>query len=283
MSWTSQAYLVPYNGYLHGGCGATSTSTSKQIGRYQQTIRDTSIRAIDLLHRPQGSYKTSLRDRLRLLPRSLVGLGSSQARAPAKRGRGEHIHHGYFLEPTDTKERAQERLIELLLETSELAGGSSVLDVGCGIGGTSRYLARERACQVTGITISGKQIELAKKETGCQEQQNSEVVNAHSSGFLRFPPKDPKGAVRYLELDAEKMGDFFATAPYKTIFDYVWISEAMSHLPNKKLFFENAYKLLSPNGKLVIADWFKAEGLTAAQEQADIKPIEGKISFAQII
>ena len=140
-------------------------------------------------------------------------------------------------------------------------------------------MARERACQVTGITISGKQVELAKKETGCQEPQNGEVRNAQPNGFLPFPPKDHKGAVRYLELDAEKMGDFFATAPYKTTFDYVWISEVMSHLPNKRLFFENAYNLLNPKGKLVIADWFKAEGLTAEQEQADVKPIEGTIPF----
>lgn len=81
--------------------------------------------------------------------------------------------------------------------------------------------------------------------------------------------------MRYIELDAEKMGDFFATPPNVTTFDCVWISEAMSHLPDKKLFYENTYKLLNPGGKLVIADWFKAEGLTSTQEEADIKPIEG--------
>ena len=143
-------------------------------------------------------------------------------------------------------------------------------------------MAGECACQVTGITISRKQVELAKNETGCQEQKNGKVRSDQSDGFLPFPPKDPKGAVRYLELDAEKMGDFFATAPYDTAFDYVWISEAMSHLPHKKLFFENAYNLLNPKGKLVIADWFKAADLTAAQEQADIKPIEGMIHSDQI-
>ncbi len=78
------------------------------------------------------------------------------------------------------------------------------------------------------------------------------------------------GKIRFMELDAEKMGDHLTLAS----FDAVWISEAMSHLPNKKLFFENAYKLLKPEGRLVIADWFKAENLTPAQMSADIQPIE---------
>ena len=86
------------------------------------------------------------------------------------------------------------------------------------------------------------------------------------------------GSVRFTELDAEEMGDFFtAEGPNKATFDCVWISEAMSHLPNKELFFRNAALLLNPGGKLVIADWFKAEGLTDEQMEADIKPIEGTV------
>jgi tocopherol O-methyltransferase len=56
----------------------------------------------------------------------------------------------------------------------------------------------------------------------------------------------------------------------------VWISEAMSHLSDKNLFFRNAFALLNSGGKLVIADWFKAEQLTSAKMDADIKPIEGE-------
>jgi len=51
----------------------------------------------------------------------------------------------------------------------------------------------------------------------------------------------------------------------------------MSHLPNKELFFWNAALLLNPGGKLV---WFKNEGLTEKQMDADIKPIEGTIKFS---
>ena len=83
------------------------------------------------------------------------------------------------------------------------------------------------------------------------------------------------GSVRFVELDAERMGEFFATRPDEERFDCVWISEAMSHLPDKELFFRNAANLLGEGGKLVVADWFRGEGLTEEQVEADIKPIEG--------
>ena len=182
--------------------------------------------------------------------------------------RGEHIHHGYFLRPEDTKEAAQLQLIELLLQRSRLSRDSSVLDVGCGVGGTTRYLARECGCSVTGITISGTQVQLARsltaKENGVGVQADSEEYDLLGNGKVRF-----------LELDAEKMDDHFHKARNRTKFDAVWISEAMSHLPDKELFFRNAFSVLNDGGKLVIADWFKDENLSSLEMKADIEPIEG--------
>lgn len=76
--------------------------------------------------------------------------------------------------------------------------------------------------------------------------------------------------MRFLELDAEKMADHFPA----DAFDVVWISEALSHFPDKALFFRNAQRVLRPGGRLVLADWFKAPGLSTAAFDADIKPIE---------
>ncbi|KAL3420337.1 methyltransferase domain-containing protein [Phlyctema vagabunda] len=180
---------------------------------------------------------------------------------------GEHIHHGYFLTPEDTKEKAQLQLIELLLERSQVSKGSTVLDVGCGIGGTSRYLAKEFGCNVIGVTISGRQVEMARKIS--LEASSSPAL---ADGSIKLGDKD--GSVRFVELDAEKMGEFFTTGLEKKDFDCVWISEAMSHLPDKELFFRNAQLLLKQGGKLVIADWFKDENLNEQQMEADIKPIE---------
>ncbi|MCJ1310345.1 hypothetical protein MMC25_004009 [Agyrium rufum] len=163
-------------------------------------------------------------------------------------GRGEHIHHGYFLSPNDTKEKAHIQLIELLLERSSLPPGSTILDVGCGLGGTSRYLAKNHCCRAVGVTISGREVEIAEKltleETGGQDR----TADRDSTVTLG------EGSVRFVELDVEKMGDFFTVEANKVTFDCVWISEAMSHLPDKELFFRNTAILLNPGGKLVVAD-----------------------------
>ncbi|KAK6334398.1 hypothetical protein TWF730_003612 [Orbilia blumenaviensis] len=189
---------------------------------------------------------------------------------------GEHIHHGYFLDdPSDTKEAAQRRLISLLLERSNVSTGSRVLDVGCGVGGTSRQLAREHSCTVTGVTISGKQVEIAKRLSNDEAAKLSPETTGSEGPELGEWISLPPGKVRFIELDAEKMGDYFdGTAGKEGDYDAVWISEAMSHLPHKQLFFDNAFKLLKSGGKLVVADWFKAEDLTDKQMEDDIKPIE---------
>ena len=205
------------------------------------------------------------------VPANLTCVDSRQALENSLRNRGEHIHHGYFLDDADTKEVAQARLIDLLIERSALVGESQVLDVGCGIGGTSRYLARQMGCSVTGVTISGQQVKLAT-DLSEKEAESGEEKKKEKPGFTRLGD----GSVRFLEIDAEKMGDFFIDPATKATFDCVWISEAMSHLSDKELFFRDTSILLNPGGKLVVADWFKAEGLTDAQMEADIKPIEGE-------
>jgi SAM-dependent methyltransferase len=185
--------------------------------------------------------------------------------------------------------------------------------VGCGIGGTSRYLASTALpnCAVTGITISGKQVQIATRLSKAAssssssspspsspeglQQQNGHRDDKDGAGFI--PLGSQGGKVRFIELDAEKMGEYFGSDPSSSSsssssspavnhnndndngkFDVVWISEALSHFPNKALFFRNAHALLRPGGKLVLADWFKAEGLDEAQFAADIKPIEGEPS-----
>ncbi|KAF5673043.1 O-methyltransferase [Fusarium heterosporum] len=185
---------------------------------------------------------------------------------------GEHIHHGYWptleSEATLTKEEAQANLIQLLLDTSQLPSNSSVLDVGCGIGGTSRHLASKHGCSVTGITISSKQVEIADRLTKAAVEDEVSPKPSNGQGFARLG----QGKVKFLELDAEKMGEFFSDQ--QGSFDAVWISEALSHFPNKALFFKNVMKVLKPGGRLVLADWFKAEDLDDTTFVNDIKPIE---------
>jgi tocopherol O-methyltransferase len=165
-------------------------------------------------------------------------------------------------------------LIRLLLDISAVPKGGRVLDVGCGVGGTSRFLASQLGCTVTGITISTKQVELATRLSKAEASKGETAAVQDADGFVSLG----HGKVKFIELDAEKMGDFFNSDAGG--FDVVWISEALSHFPNKALFFHNANKVLKQGGKLVLADWFKGEGLGQAEFDADIKPIEGLCQFS---
>jgi tocopherol O-methyltransferase len=186
---------------------------------------------------------------------------------------GQHIHHGLFTSEITTKEAAQVNLIDHLLKLASLPENATVLDVGCGLGGTSRYLAKNRSATVTGITISSKQVEIARRitaeecpTTGPQPSPTKDI-SPTDTPFLSFQP----GQVRYLHLDADLIASTFPPSSFTT----VWISECLSHIPNKPLFFRSTATLLRPGtGQLVLADWFKSPTCTPAQLESDIRVIE---------
>ncbi|NDC64287.1 MAG: methyltransferase domain-containing protein [Planctomycetia bacterium] len=77
---------------------------------------------------------------------------------------GPHIHHGLWSAedaarrvPLVGPRAAQEHLTATTAGLAGLRAGERVLDVGCGMGGSSILLARKPGCLVTGVTISGVQ------------------------------------------------------------------------------------------------------------------------------
>jgi MPBQ/MSBQ methyltransferase len=106
---------------------------------------------------------------------------------------------------------------------------AKVLDVGCGVGGTSRYLAKNLGpnAQVTGITLSPNQV---KRATSLAVEQgvpnaNFRVMNALE---MEFPDNS---------------------------FDVVWACESGEHMPDKKAYIDEMMRVLKPGGKFVMATW----------------------------
>jgi tocopherol O-methyltransferase len=157
---------------------------------------------------------------------------------------GVHLHHGYWISGEETKETAQIQLIEHLVQAAGLGSGCRVLDVGCGYGGSSFYLAKNYGADVTGITISPVQVEMARKA-------------AANDGLN----------VKFIEMDAEKM-------EFDEPFDVVWTIESVSHYPNKGRFFALAAQCLKPGATLALIDWFKKENLAPNEHKKFIQPIE---------
>ncbi|PVH94278.1 S-adenosyl-L-methionine-dependent methyltransferase [Periconia macrospinosa] len=192
---------------------------------------------------------------------------------------GEHIHQGYFKSPTDTNEQAQINQVNQLIESSGITAGSRVLDVGCGIGGTARYLAREQGCKVTAITNSRRQVEMARELTviaGVEKGSSSppRPPTLDNTDFVLLPPSAPStsisagaGAVRVLNLDIEKMREHFSETLGET-FDCIWFSEVIFHLHTRQLCFDSAFALLEPGGCLIIADMFAAQDPASSSKRA---------------
>jgi len=157
---------------------------------------------------------------------------------------GVHVHHGYWRNGQENKEQAQAQLIETLIEHVRFERGASVLDVGCGIGGTAIYLAKNYAAKVTGITLSAVQVQMA---TALAEQ--AEV------------------AAQFLQMDGEAI-------TLDDNFDVIWSVEVISHYLDKENFFRHAARLCRPGGKVALGVWLRAEHLTAQQRQQYIEPIE---------
>jgi len=155
---------------------------------------------------------------------------------------GEHLHHGYYgATGREHKERRQAQidLIEELLAWGGVSQPGQILDVGCGLGGSSLYLAEKYQAQVTGITLSPVQANRAK-------------VRAESQGL--------GDRTSFLVADALAMP--FADQS----FDLVWSLESAEHFPDKKQFLQEACRVLKPGGLLLLATWCHRPPTTATGE-----------------
>lgn len=68
-----------------------------------------------------------------------------------------------------------------VLDKLDLTAGSHVLDVGCGIGGATRYMADTLGCRVAGIDLTPEYIEVARmlaERTGLSEAIEYKVASA---------------------------------------------------------------------------------------------------------
>jgi tocopherol O-methyltransferase len=157
---------------------------------------------------------------------------------------GEHIHHGYWIRGDESKETAQNQLIDHLAQLANIKNGSRILDIGCGFGGSSLHLAKKYSASVTGITISPVQVQMAKEAAAKTDLDAS-----------------------FLLMDAEEM-------QFAQPFDVLWSVESISHYHDPQKFFAAAVKFLKPGGCFALTDWFHKEDLLPAEKKKFIEPIE---------
>lgn len=140
------------------------------------------------------------------------------------------LHYGYWdSEQPYQQHQALLNKNAILYQLAGIEAHHAVLDAGCGIGGSTIWMAREHGNRVTGITISAKQAGYARqhaKRHGVAEQTDFQVA------------------------------DFCATPFADASYDVVWALESSCHALRKADFMAECYRVLKPGGRLVVCDGF---------------------------
>ncbi|WP_446011228.1 SAM-dependent methyltransferase [Candidatus Electrothrix sp.] len=157
-----------------------------------------------------------------------------------------NIHYGYWedghWEGVQRKDHrdALERMNAVMAKAARISVEDTVLDAGCGTGGSAVWLAKTMKCRVTGVTLCEQHIPLAER-------------------FAR------KNNVDHLCQFFCK--DFSDTCLDPVSFDVVWVLESSCYALDKKKLLEEAARLLKPGGRLVVADGFLQQAELSEDEQ----------------
>lgn len=111
-----------------------------------------------------------------------------------------------------------------------LRPGMKVLDVGCGIGGPAREIARFSDARITGVNNNDYQLERARKWTA--KASLSHLVDFKKGDFMKLSEQFGEGS-----------------------FDAVYAIEATVHAPNFEGIYGEIFKVLKPGGVVRGGSW----------------------------
>ena len=119
-----------------------------------------------------------------------------------------------------------------------------VLDVCCGWGVPTRYVAGRLGCRMTGVDITQRSIDFAEKITELTEV--APLITYKQGSALELPIED--GAV-----------------------DLVWSQDGFCHIPNRPRVLAECLRVLRPGGYLAFTDWMRGDFITPEEFTAFCK------------
>ncbi len=151
------------------------------------------------------------------------------------------LHYGYWDPTTRSFDEALVNTHRVMAHRAGIRGGEKVLDAGCGVGGAAVWLAREHRCKVVGISLVEGQVLQAVRNA--QRAGVGALVGFQQRSYLdtRYSPRS---------------------------FDVVWAIESSCYAQDKLDFFFEAFRLLRPGGRLVVADFFRTSADMPSRDRA---------------
>ena len=135
------------------------------------------------------------------------------------------IHYGYWDEKVKNFSESLLRMNEVMMEVGQIKPTDKVLDAGCGIGGSSIFLAERIGCNVTGISLSEKQVSKAKELVVGRKIENKVEFEVMNYCATSFPDES---------------------------FDSVFCSEVFEHVFNLDEIITEIRRVMKPGGKILI-------------------------------
>jgi sterol 24-C-methyltransferase len=120
----------------------------------------------------------------------------------------------------------------LLAHKLELKPGKIALDMGCGIGGPGRTMARFSQCKIVGLNVNDYQLSRAKLLT--QQQGLSHLCSYFKADWMNMPVED-------------------------NTYDSVFHLEALEHSPDRLANFKEIFRVTKPGGLFGGYDWVITE------------------------
>ncbi len=112
-----------------------------------------------------------------------------------------------------------------LIELAEFTPDMRILDVGCGIGGSTRRLSHETGCRITGIDLSNEYIDTAERLTQLLNMQGEITFRACSALDLPFDDNS---------------------------FDGVWSLQMNMNVEDKPAWLKETFRVVKPGGRAVL-------------------------------
>jgi tocopherol O-methyltransferase len=146
-------------------------------------------------------------------------------------GEALSYHYGLADETTASLDEAHRNANAYVADALGIQAGVRALDSGCGVGGTSIWMAKERGAEMTGVTLDPTQIELGAR-------------------FAR-----ERGA-----RVAFHVMDYMATTFPEGSFDAVFNVESLCHCADLDAYFAHIRSILDTGGRYGCLEFFRGEG-----------------------